>query len=111
MPLNPAGQMPTMGSTSLPPMPGQAPGPQAGLSSLLGPTASQLPQTGPSPQEAVQAYMGQIRQLHMGIDALAQQHPEAAEDLNIAKNSLTNSMSKVATAVMNPQNDAGPMTF
>lgn len=111
MPLNPAGQAPTMGSTSLPPMPGQAPPPQAGIGSLIGPNSSQLPQTGPTPQEKVQAYMTQIRQLHMGIDALAQDHPEASEDLNMAKNSLTNSMSKVATAMMNPQNDAGPMTF
>jgi len=59
----------------------------------------------------MQAYMTQIRTLHMGIDALAQDHPEAAEDLNMAKNSLTNSMSKVATAVTNAGNGSGPMTF
>lgn len=100
-----------MGSTSLPAMPGQAPGPQAGLSPLLGPNAAQLPQTGPTPQEKIQAYMTQIRTLHMGIDALAQGHPEASEDLNMAKNSLTNSMSKVATAMSSPQGEGGPMTF
>ena len=97
-----------MGS-SLPSMPGQAPTPQPGVGSLITPGA--LPQTGPSPQQRVQAYMDQVRGLHMSIDALATDHPEASEDLNNAKNALTNSMSKVATAMTSPDQNPGPMTF
>lgn len=84
--------------------------PQAGISSLL-PNGAGLPQNGPSPQQRVQAYMDQIKQFHDAIDALAQDHPEAAEDLNTAKNALTNSMSKVASAMTTPDASPQPRTF
>lgn len=109
--MSPAGQSPTMGSTSLPPMPGAPPPQGAGVGSLLGGPPVNLPQTGPTPQQRVQAYMDQIRSLHMGIDALAQDHPEASEDLLDAKNALTNSMSKVATAMTAPEGGPTPLTF
>jgi hypothetical protein len=48
-------------------------------------------------------YMNQVRELHLTLDALAADHPEAAEDLNQAKNALTNSMSKVAAAGASPE--------
>jgi hypothetical protein len=47
-------------------------------------------------------YMNQVRELHLTLDALATDHPEAADDLNQAKNALTNSMSKVAAASASP---------
>lgn len=101
---------------SLPPVPGgpnaaPAPtGPPAGLTGLVGgvPTATPI---GPTPEQKVQAFMEQIRNLHMTIDALAQDHPEAGEDLNEAKNALTNSMSKVATNVSSPETGPQPPTF
>lgn len=108
--MNPAGQSPTMGSSGLPPVPGSAKPAPPGLSGLLGPNATQ-PQMGPTPQMKVQAYMDQVRNLHMNIDALAQDHPEAAEDLNNAKNALTNSMSKVASAMVSPDQNPQPPTF
>lgn len=100
-------------SPPTPAIPGTAPpSPDSGgISSLLGNQANSLPQTGPTPQEQVQAYMDQIRALHMGIDALATDHPEASEDLNTAKNALTNSMAKVASAITSPSGQTGPMTF
>lgn len=101
--------------TSLPPIPGggaQAQNQPPGISNLLGgPGSARLPQTGPTPQQRVQAYMEQIRAVHMSIDALAQDHPEAAQDLNDAKNSLTQSMSKVATAMSQPEEQPAPPTF
>lgn len=108
---SPAGTSPTMGSSNLPPIPGAQPQPSGGISSLIGGPPVNLPQTGPTPQQRVQAYMDQVRQLHLGIDALATDHPEAAEELNNAKNALTNSMSKVASAVTAPDGNPGPMTF
>lgn len=102
-----------MGS-SLPPLPGQSTPPNAasGISGLLGNVQGvTLPATGPTPQQMTQAYMDQVRRLHIDIDTLAQDHPEAAEDLNNAKNALTNSMSKVATAMSAPSQGVSPPTF
>lgn len=90
-----------------PPSPGQAP---SGLSGLVGGVPQGQP-VGPTPDQKVQAYMEQIRNLHMTIDALAQDHPEAASDLNDAKNALTNSMSKVASAMSSPETGPAPPTF
>lgn len=92
-----------------PPSPG-AGSPPPGLSGLVGgaPTATPV---GPTPEQKVQAYMDQIRNLSIGIDALAQQHPEAANDLNDAKNALVNSMSKVASAMSSPEGQPQPQTF
>lgn len=100
---------------SLPPMPGSAPPPDqnmapAGLSGLVGGVPQQQP-VGPTPEQKTQAYMDQVRNLHMAIDALAQDHPEAAQDLNDAKNALTNSMSKVATNMTSPETGPAPPTF
>jgi hypothetical protein len=100
----------------LPPMPAQGGGNPSGrtasLADLAGPMGPQTPlTTGPTPQQRVQAYMDQIRQVHSMIDALATDHPEASEDLNNAKTSLTNSMTKVAGAMTAPDNAAQPMTF
>ena len=108
--MSPAGQSPTMGSTQLPSVPGTPPPQQPGIRSLLGPNPN-LPATGPTPQQKTQAYMQQIRQLHMGIDALAQDHPEASEELNNAKNALTESMAKVASAMTAPEGSPTTMTF
>jgi len=101
-----------------PPSPNSAPpasappsgGPPAGLSGLVGGVPNATPQS-PTPQQQAEAYMEQVRNLHMAIDALATQHPEAANDLNDAKNALTNSMAKVATAMTSPQGGPQPMTF
>lgn len=88
-------------------MPGQAQ-PASGIGALLGP--QQAPQ-GPSPQQRVQAYMDQVKALHDGIDALAQDHPEAGEELNTAKQALTNSLAKVASAMSSPSASPQPQTF
>ena len=82
----------------------------AGISGLVGGVPNAQP-PGPTPDQKVQAYMEQVRNLHMGIDALAQDHPEAASDLNDAKNALTNSMSKVASAMSSPETGPAPPTF
>lgn len=110
-----------MGSSFAPPVPASPgapppappPGagqPPAGISGLVGGVPSQLP-TGPTPDQKVQAYMEQIRNLTIAIEALAQQHPEAANDMNDAKNALINSMSKVATAMQSPDQNPQPQTF
>jgi len=96
-----------------PPAPG-GPDPNAppppGLSGLVGGAPAATP-LGPTPEQRVQAYMEMIRNLHMEIDALANQHPEAADDLNDAKNALTNSMSKVAVSMGSPNGQPQPQTF
>jgi len=66
---------------------------------------------GPSPDQKFQAYAEQVRGLHSAIDALALDHPEAASDLNDAKNALTNSLSKVATASTSPDVGPAPPSF
>lgn len=90
--------------------PPQSGGPPAGLSGLVQGGPSATPQ-GPTAQEKTQAYYEQVRNLHMAIDALAQQHPEAANDLNDAKNALNQSMGKVATAMASPEGQPQPQTF
>lgn len=86
---------------SAPPAPGAAP---AGISGLV--SGNQVAPPGPTPDQKFQAYAEQVRGLHSAIDALALDHPEASSDLNDAKNALTNSLSKVATASTSP--DVGP---
>ena len=90
-----------------PPSPQQAP---AGISGLVGGVPNNQP-PGPTPDQKTQAYMEQVRNLHMAIDALAQDHPEASSDLNDAKNALTNSMSKVSSAMTSPEAGPAPPTF
>ena len=103
-----------------PPLPGptqpqQAPAPGAGapppgITGLVGGVPNSTP-VGPTPDQKVQAYMGQIRDITIQLDALAQQHPEAANDMNDAKNALINSMSKVAAAISSPEGQPQPPTF
>lgn len=90
-----------------PPTPG---GPPPGISGLVGGVPNATP-IGPTPEQKVQAYMDQIRSLSMNIDALAQQHPEASNDLNDAKNALINSMTKVASSMTSPEAQPQPPTF
>ena len=101
---------PPPGPPQAPPPQPNAGGPPPGLSGLVGGVPSPAP-VGPTPDQKVQAYMDQVRNLHMAIDALAQDHPEAANDLNDAKNALTNSMSKVATNMTSPETGPAPPTF
>lgn len=99
------------GPGATPPPPTQSPnGPPAGLSGLVGGVPNATP-LGPTPQQKAEAYMEQVRNLHMAIDALAMDHPEASNDLNDAKNALTNSMSKVASALSGPESGPQPQTF
>lgn len=111
-----------MGSSFAPPVPGggapppapapapQAGGPPPGISGLVGGVPNATP-VGPTPEQKTQAYMDQIRNLSIAIDALAQVHPEAADDLNNAKNALVNSMSKVASSMASPEAQPQPPTF
>ena len=92
-----------------PQAPPQAPLP-AGSNPLLG-NSGNLPPSGPTPDQQVSAYMDQVRNLSIQIDALALDHPEASDDLNQAKQALANSMSKVASALTQPQNSPQPPTF
>lgn len=55
--------------------------------------------------------MDQIRNLHIIIDGLAQQFPAASQDLQIAKTSLANSMSKVASSMAQPEQSPTTPTF
>ena len=99
------------GSPQVPPPPPPNPGgPPPGLSGLVGGVPNATP-LGPTPDQQVEAYMEQVRNLHMAIDALATQHPEAANDLNDAKNALTASMSKVAVSSASPESAPQPQTF
>lgn len=102
-----AGATPAPGPTTPMASPG---GPPPGLSGLVQGAVTNPP-LGPTPEQKVQAYMEQVRNIHIQIDALAQQHPEAANDLNDAKNSLANSMSKVASAITSPDSQPQPPTF
>ncbi len=102
---------PPPGPSQAPPSPPPAPGaPPPGLSGLVGGVPNATP-LGPTPQQKAQAYMEQVRNIHMEIDALATDHPEAASDLQDAKNALTSSMSKVASAMSGPEGQPQPMTF
>ena len=95
--------------------PPQAPSPQPGapppgISGLVS-GANQTAPPGPTPDQKFQAYAEQVRGLHSMLDALAVDHPEAANDLNDAKNALTNSLSKVATNSSGPDTGPAPPTF
>lgn len=96
---------------NIPGSPQAAPPPQAppGSSPLLGSTP--IPQAGPSPAQRLSAYMEQVRDVTIQIDALAQDHPEASEDLNNAKTALTNSLSKVSASAAQQQTAPQPPTF
>lgn len=98
------------GAASAPAQPPTPGGPPPGLSGLVGGVPNAQP-VGPSPEQKVQAYMDQIRNISIQIEALAQQHPEAANDLNDAKNAIVNSMSKVASAMTSPEGQPQPPTF
>lgn len=103
-----------------PPLPGpgqpqtaQTPGagaPPPGISGLVGGVPNATP-VGPTPEQKIQAYMEQVRNITIQIEALANQHPEVANDMNNAKNALVNSMSKVAAAMSSPEGQPQPMTF
>jgi len=43
--------------------------------------------------------MAQIRQLHMMVDAIAMQHPEAAQDAEVVKQGLTNMMTRIVLSM------------
>lgn len=92
-----------------PSAPPQAGAPPPGISGLV--NAPQTPPLGPTPDQKFQAYAEQVRGLHSAIDALAVDHPEASNDLNDAKNALTNSLSKVATNSTSPETGPAPPTF
>mgnify|MGYP001566350650 CR=1 FL=1 len=99
-----------------PPLPGSSPVPPQGpgtegISGLVPPQDPGALSLGPTPEQKVQAFMEQIRDLHMTIDGLTTQHPEAADEFNEAKNALTNSMSKVVSAMSSPEGGPQPMTF
>lgn len=85
-------------------------GAPAGISGLVSGVNQSAPM-GPSPDQKFQAYAEQVRGLHSAIDALALDHPEAANDLNDAKNALTNSLSKVATSSTSPDVGPAPPSF
>lgn len=85
-------------------------GAPAGISGLVG-GVNQTPAPGPTPEQKFQAYAEQVRGLHSAIDALALDHPEASNDLNDAKNALTNSLSKVATNSTGPETGPAPPSF
>lgn len=98
----PFGDVPGTSPTPPQPQPG-------GGNPLLG--SGQIPQAGPSPDQRISAYMDQVRNLHIQIDALATDHPEASDDLGQAKQALTNSMAKVAAAQAQTQGTPQPPTF
>lgn len=101
--------LPGPGQPQTAPTPG-AGAPPAGISGLVGGAPQGAP-VGPTPEQKTQAYMEQIRNLTILIEALAQQHPEAANDMNDAKNALINSMAKVASAMTSPEGQPQPQTF
>ncbi len=105
---------------SLPPMPqgggqppqGPPPTPDPNQISPLSSGGQTLPNTaGPTPDQRVAGYMEQVRNLSIQIDQLANQFPDASQDLNNAKIALVNSMSKVATAMSQPSGAGQPPTF
>lgn len=101
--------LPGPGQPQQNPTPG-AGAPPPGISGLVGGVPTATP-AGPTPEQKIQAYMSQIRDITIQVDALAQQHPEVANDMNDAKNALINSMSKVASAMSSPEGQPQPPTF
>lgn len=98
--------------SAFPNLPGASQGnPPASSSQLLGSTPVKAGPVGPTPDQIVSGYMDQIRNLHITIDALANQFPSAGPDLQIAKTSLANSMSKVASAMAQPEQSPSTPTF
>lgn len=103
---------------SLPPMPGGGqPSPQAAPQqdpNQISPLSAGQPipaTNGPTPDQRVAGYMEQVRNLSIQIDQLANQFPDASQDLNNAKIALVNSMSKVATSMSQPSGAGQPPTF
>jgi hypothetical protein len=100
-------------SPPMPSMPGApgsggAAGPPSDFSTLVAPAPA-----GPNPEAArIVSFMTSIRDMHMQIDSIAGEFPEASEDLEKAKTALTNSMSKVAASQSSPaQMTSQPPTF
>ena len=94
---------PSMGMNSAP-----APqGPPPASANLLGGDAS-LAQAGPTPEQEQAAFMAEIRDITMRITALARAHPEAAEDFEVATQSLINSMTKVIIAASTTEPSNAP---
>jgi hypothetical protein len=87
----------------------QASPPPGGGNPLLGTNA--IPPAGPTPDQRLTAYMDQVRNISIQIDSLAQSHPEASQELNQAKDALTNSLSKVSAATAQMQSTPQPPTF
>lgn len=101
--------LPGPGQPQTAPTPG-AGAPPPGISGLVGGVPNATP-VGPTPEQKIQAYMEQVRNIVTQIDALANQHPEVANDMNNAKNGLIESMSKVAAAMSSPESQPQPPTF
>lgn len=101
--------LPGPGQPQQTPTPG-AGAPPPGISGLVGGVPNATP-VGPTPEQKIQAYMEQIRNITIQLDALANQHPEVANSMNDAKNALIDSMSKVASAMSSPEGQPQPPTF
>ena len=88
---------PSMGMSS----PQGAPQPQ----NLLGPNDAPT-QAGPTPEQAQQALMAEVRDITMRITALARQYPDGAEDAEVATQSLINFMTKcvISSSTTEPSN-------
>lgn len=84
-----------------------APPPDGGAQGAQG-LVPDTPIGGNDPMAQQDAFMAQIRDLHTTIDALAQDHPEAAQDFEDAKNSLIAAMSKVAASLGSPDAQQQP---
>ena len=87
--------------------PPAAPQPPPASANLLGGDAS-VAQAGPTPEQQSQALMAEIRDLSMRITALARQYPQAADDFEVATQSLINSMTKIIVSQSSTEPASSP---
>jgi hypothetical protein len=79
-----------------------------GLLSPAGQPADAAASPAITPEQQAQGIMLQIRELHMAMDALARQNPLMAEDMEIAKQALTNAMTKTVIAMSSTEPQSAP---
>lgn len=96
----PSGPASPQGGTSSP-----SPSPQGGApQGLVGPSQGQDPsQLSPTPEQMNEAFMAETQDLTMRITSLARQYPAAAENYEVAIQSLIEGMTKAIIASTNTE--------
>lgn len=61
----------------------------------------------PTPEQHVEALLGQFRDLSTSVQGLARQYPAAAQDLSVANDALINAMTKIVSS-MSAESSSAP---